>query len=248
MQDNFNRSLDVTLVFEGGYVNHPADPGGHTNKGITLATMRRYVPGATVAQLKAIPIDLVRRIYKDGYWDKVNGDRLATGVDLATFDYGVNSGPGAANKQLMKVIGGTPVQTIQKLCARRLSIYRTFRHWKSFGKGWTRRITAVEAKAVAWALAALPADADHRVKETLTKEAHKAESAENRNKTGAGGAAVGTGGGTLVTPDAATDASAAWVLVAAVVVIGIIATAILVRRAMIEKARKEAYRAEAAAA
>lgn len=249
MRGNFDRSLSFTLGFEGGYVNHPKDPGGHTNKGITLATLRRYRKGATVADLKKIPDSLVSQIYKDGYWDKVDGDRLAPGVDGATFDYGVNSGPSTALKSLMKVVGGPDHETVKKLCARRLSIYRTFRHWKSFGKGWTRRITAGEALWVRWALAS-------KVDEPAVKQKLEDESlaAGKKAKLQASGG-VATGGATAATPTTAPDVSTqlpvdaldpimTWIGAGAIAA-GAALAIWLLWRAHINRQRQKAYAAEA---
>ena len=259
-RENFNRSLDVTLGYEGGYVNHPKDPGGATNKGVTLATLRRWKPGASVADLKAISTDMLRRIYRDGYWDEVNGDTLAAGVDLAVFDYAVNSGPAAALKSLRAVIGGTPSQTVKKLCARRLTIYRTFRHWKDFGNGWTRRVVAIEAKGVAWALAALPSISTQEGKTTLRETGEAAGKQAEREAVQGGGAVVVTGGGAVVTAptaptgpapvdqvpiDQVTDPTAAWIVFGTVLAVGIVAVVILLRRAAINNQRAEAYAAEA---
>lgn len=245
MRENFVPSLKVTLAYEGGYVNHPKDPGGHTNKGVTLATLRRYKPGATVADLKAISDDLLQRIYRAGYWDEVNGDRLAAGVDLATFDYGVNSGPQTALKQLMKVVGGPDHDTVKKLCGRRLASYKTFKHWRDFGKGWMRRIAAIEAKGVAWALAAKHDTAT--VQQGLDDEAAAAKKKAAAQSKGAGGAVAGTGGGAATTADPAlADQIAGWVL-AGFVVAGVALVVWLVIRARINKARQRAYEAEAAA-
>lgn len=230
MQRNFERALAFTLQFEGGYVNHPKDPGGATNKGITLATYRRYRKNATVADLKAIPDSMVKAIYQDGYWSKVGGDKLASGVDGATFDYGVNSGPSAALKSLKAVVGGSDVQTVKKLCARRLSIYQTFKHWKTFGKGWTRRITAGEALWVSWA-------AD---KSVLAKEAETAKkTASNQNKS-AGGTAVGSGGGATQVDPSNLDQIMPWI-VGGFVVAGIALTAFLIWRSYINRQRAKAY-------
>lgn len=245
MRENFVPTLNTTLVFEGGYSNHPRDPGRHTYKGVTLATLRRYKPGATVADLKAISDDLLQRIYRDGYWNEVNGDRLAAGVDLATFDYAVNSGPQTALKQLMKVVGGPAHDTVKKLCGRRLASYKTFKHWRDFGKGWTRRIAAIEAKGVAWALAAKHDTAT--VQQGLDDEAAAAKKKAAAQSKGAGGAAAGTGGGAATTADPAlADQIAGWVL-AGFVVAGVALVVWLVIRARINNARRRAYEAEAAA-
>lgn len=242
MRENFPPALKFTLGFEGGYVNHPKDPGGHTNKGVTLKTYRQYKPGATVADLKAIPDDMVQRIYRDGYWAKVMGDRLAAGVDGATFDYGVTSGPSAALKSLRAVVGGPDHETVKKLCKRRLSIYRTFRHWSSFGKGWTRRVTTGEALWVKWALAAQNDNAV--VKQQLDDEAAKAKKVSNRQTTGAaGGAAADAGAATSVDP-AQVDQLAGWLLAGgAVAVIGLVA--FLLWRAHLNRQRAKAYKDEA---
>jgi lysozyme family protein len=227
---NFERALAFTLQFEGGYVNHPSDPGGHTNKGITLATFRKYQKNATVADLKAIPDSMVKAIYRDGYWHKVSGDTLASGVDGATFDYGVNSGPSAALKSLKAAVGGSDVETVQKLCKRRLSIYQTFRHWRTFGKGWTRRITAGEALWVSWA----------SNKAVLVKEAEKAKKTAANQSKGAGGAVAGGGGSATQIDPSAADQILPWVLGGAFV-IGIAVAAYLIWKSRINKQRARAY-------
>lgn len=245
MRTNFPPSLKFTLAFEGGYVNHPKDPGGHTNKGVTLTTLRRYRPGATVADLKAISDDLVERIYKDGYWDKVNGDTLAPGVDGATFDYAVNSGPAAAKKSLMASIGGTPAETVKRLCARRLSIYKTFRHWSTFGKGWTRRIVTGEALWVKWALAASTAD----VPAALEKEATAAQKQASKDTGKAAGSGAGSAGGAGVGVDNVDQwGQIVSVAVGGLVVFGIAVAIYFIWRASVNKQRAEAYRKEAVAA
>lgn len=237
---NFPAALKVTLAHEGGWADHPKDPGGATMKGVTLKTFRSYFPGATKTQLRNITEAQLQRIYRDGYWDKVNGDTLHPGVDLATFDYGVNSGPGAARKSLLAVVGGSDVQTVKRLCARRLSIYRGFRHWSTFGKGWTRRITQIEAKGVAWALAAQ--NDSHVVKDQLADEQTAAEATARKQV----GTAGGTGaGGVAVSPEAA-EQLAGWVLGGFVVIVAAV-VAFLVWRAVVNKRRAAAYAEEGAA-
>ncbi|TCQ82621.1 lysozyme family protein [Ochrobactrum sp. BH3] len=242
-KENFNSCLSETLSHEGGWADNPKDPGGATMKGITLATFRRWKPKATKADLRAISAEMLQKIYRVDYWDPVKGDILALGVDLAAFDYAVNSGPGTAWKALSKVLGGADHETVKKLCARRLSSYQALKHWTTFGKGWTRRIAAIEAKGVAWALAAKTYTATP-VKEVLTDEAVKAKTVSTRQAGGATGSA-GVSGGAMVTPEQA-DQIANWIL-GGVVVAGIALLAYLVLRSVINKQRADAYAQEAQA-
>src|SRR5210317_647446 len=106
MEANFFKSLEMVLHHEGGFVSHPEDPGGATNKGITHKTYADFLgrPLEDVSELKNIPDEHVQQIYKNGYWDKVRGDELPGGVDFCVFDWAVNSGPGRAAKALQKAV------------------------------------------------------------------------------------------------------------------------------------------------
>lgn len=174
MERNFTVVMPAVLKHEGGFSNHPADPGGATMKGVTLATFRKYKPGATVADLKAISNDMLNRIYRDGYWNKIKGDQLPSGVDYAVFDFAVNSGPGRAIKYLQAAVGvkqdgvigpdtldavakQDPVKLVNALCDARLAFMRKLSTWPTFGKGWSSRVAGVRKKAVA--LAGVPAGA-----------------------------------------------------------------------------------------
>ena len=167
MESSFPRALKLVLKHEGGFVNHKADPGGATNKGITLGTFRRYVKkNGTVADLKAITDEQVAKVYRKHYWDAVKGDRLPSGVDYALFDYAVNSGPSRAVKTLQSIIlvpqdgiigpqtlaalsRAKPEHVIEVLCAERMKFLKGLKTWGTFGKGWTNRVTAVERDALA---------------------------------------------------------------------------------------------------
>lgn len=244
MRSNFKSCLAVTLRYEGGWSDHPSDPGGATMKGITLATYRRYRPGATRTQLRNIPAKDVEAIYRTGYWEPVGGDRLAAGVDLATFDAGVNSGPARARKWLMASIGGPDHETVQKLCAKRLGFMRSLAIWKTFGRGWSRRVAEIEAKGVAWALA--QSSGSVQAREQLKKEA-KAASTRSRTQTvgaGTSGTATTAGGGDALFNPQHADQIAGWVL-GGLLAAGAIVTAILIVRAIIHRQRASAYAAEA---
>ncbi len=165
MNKNFQRALELVLKHEGGYVNHPSDPGGHTNKGVTLDNYRRYVkPGGTVADLKAISDEEVATVYRRFYWDAVKGDDLPAGIDYAVFDFAVNSGPSRAAKYLQRVLGvaqdgiigpqtlaaaraAKPSVVIDNLCDRRMIFLKGLSIWPTFGKGWTRRVEDVRTES-----------------------------------------------------------------------------------------------------
>jgi lysozyme family protein len=162
MKENFLSALKQVLVYEGGYVNNPNDPGGATNKGVTQAVYNqwRLSLGEAKQSVKFLTSQEVQRIYKNNYWDKVKGDQLADGVDLATFDLAVNSGVSRAIKMLQKAVGVTvdgiigpatiaaanknPVATTKALCDARLAFLQGLPTWKFFGKGWANRVASVK--------------------------------------------------------------------------------------------------------
>jgi lysozyme family protein len=175
MRDNFADALARVLKHEGGFVNHPRDPGGATNKGVTLETFRRYVdPNGSVDDLKRITADQIEDVYRDEYWKAVRGDDLPSGVDYAVFDFGVNSGPSRAARYLQGVVGVDedgeigPVTmaavrkmkadaVIDKLCDRRMLFLRNLSTWDTFGKGWSSRVAGVRAAALRMARSPAPA-------------------------------------------------------------------------------------------
>ena len=165
MNSNFEKALALVLEHEGGYVDHPKDPGGATNRGVTHAVYNAYrkIRGRGMQSVKFITDDELRAIYKFQYWDKVQGDFLPTGLDYAVFDFAVNSGVGRAAKYLQAVLGVAqdgqigartlaaitkPVNTINALCDRRMGFLRNLRTFLTFGKGWSRRVQDVRAHAL----------------------------------------------------------------------------------------------------
>ena len=165
MKVNFPAALHALLKHEGGYVFHEKDPGGMTNLGVTKRVWEEWV-GHEVdeKQMRALTPDLVAPLYKKKYWDKVCGDELPSGVDLAVFDLAVNSGPGRAAKMLQKVLGiaqdgAIGPQTLLKVAsidseklvvdynAERLAFLMALPQWDTFGKGWGRRVAEVTKEA-----------------------------------------------------------------------------------------------------
>lgn len=170
----FERCLDEVLKHEGGYVDHPRDPGGATNLGVTLNTARRAgldvdgdgdVDKIDVRNLR--PRD-VRPVYRKSYWLAAGCDQLQPGVDLMVFDLAVNSGVGRAAKFLQESVGVDadgkigPItlgaarrlpasELVLRLRNRRERFYRGLSTFDTFGKGWMRRLNEVSAKAEMWA-------------------------------------------------------------------------------------------------
>ena len=85
---NYDEALRRLLAHEGGYTNHPSDPGGPTNFGITIHDYRKYVkPNATAADVRAMTVDEAKAIYRAKYWNAQRCDGLPAGVDYSVFDY-----------------------------------------------------------------------------------------------------------------------------------------------------------------
>jgi lysozyme family protein len=170
MTDNrrFNECIAIVLRHEGGYVDHPRDPGGATNMGITLRTLRdwRGDDSLTAEAVRDMTEGEAREIYLARYWNPIRGDDLPPGIDLAVFDWAVHGGVGRAVRDLQTVLGVTVdgaigrqtldaarradhAEVIRALCDRRLTRLRSRPHWDVFGRGWERRVREIEEAALA---------------------------------------------------------------------------------------------------
>ena len=169
MKENFDKCLALMLAHEGGFVNHPQDPGGMTNLGVTKRVWEEWT-GHEVdeKQMRALTPELVAPLYKRKYWDACRSDDLVSGVDYAVFDVAVNSGAGRAIKFLQSCVGvdadggfgprtlaavkvaeQDPKRLIELYCAKRLEFLQSLKTFETFGKGWSRRVAEVKAKALA---------------------------------------------------------------------------------------------------
>jgi lysozyme family protein len=165
VKDNFEQCLAMVLKHEGGFVNLKSDPGGMTNLGVTKKVWEEWV-GHTVdeAAMRALGPSDVAPLYKKNYWDKIRGDDLPEGVDYACFDLAVNSGVGRAAKLLQQAVGVSADGAIgpatldavasqnardvaTEICDLRLKFLQSLPTFATFGKGWTRRVSEVEATA-----------------------------------------------------------------------------------------------------
>lgn len=97
---NVDSILPYILKFEGGFVNDPADAGGATNKGVTIATWRQVGydkdgdSDIDVDDLKLLTdADVRNRVLKPHYWDRWKGDRIKSqGVANILVDWVWGSG------------------------------------------------------------------------------------------------------------------------------------------------------------
>lgn len=155
---NYVTCLEMILHHEGGYVNHPKDPGGETNLGVTK---RVYEDFGGTKDMKDLVREDVEPIYKKNYWDRLKGDSLPTGLDLCVFDFGVNAGTGRSAKYLQRMIGTVAdggigpntlkcldeyieenglEDTIRNFQSARQKYYESLSTFETFGRGWTRRV------------------------------------------------------------------------------------------------------------
>ncbi len=163
---NFEKSLALTLKFEGGFVDNRFDPGGATNMGITLATLSNYRDcTASKLDVKRLTQTEASAIYLKLYWEPLLAQQLPDGVDMFMFDYAVNSGPSRAVKALQVSLGVPPDGTmrvstlreslredqatlIRALASKRLGFLQRLRNFQNFGRGWKIRVEAVTSASL----------------------------------------------------------------------------------------------------
>ena len=151
---DFDQAFDILLRHEGGFSDHPSDPGGKTRFGITEAVAREV---GYRGDMRDLPVGLAKRIYKERYWDAVRADALPEAVRYAVFDAAVNSGPRQAILWLQRAVGvkadgiigpktlaavrtADPEQVLRRMLSARLRFMTDLPTWPSFGRGWARRI------------------------------------------------------------------------------------------------------------
>lgn len=265
---NFEACANVTLAYEGGYTNDRRDPGNWTGGKVGVGVLKGTNMGIAANTYPTLDIKNLKRadvlpLYQARYWDGVRGDDLPFGIDLAVYDYGVNSGPSRGIKSLQKALGiaadgkAGPVtvsaaaraadagpRVIRAICAERLSFLQGLKIWKTFKRGWSARVANVEAKAVAMWLANTGKSAG-LVRNILKNEASKIEDVAKVQRQTAGGTVAG--GSVSVGAGAFADAAPNFWVVGAVAVVFIALAGVVFLKALRNAERARAYRSAAEA-
>lgn len=196
----FNACMDVVLRHEGGFVNHPDDPGGATNLGITKKVLEAWRGRALdVSDVKLLGLAEAKTIYHAQYWVPIQGDRLPKGVSMVVFCMAVNAGVTRASKILQKIVGVEqdghvgvvtlqavsqydPEQLIRDYSQARLTFYKKLKHWPTFKNGWTRRIKETEGEALKMrdsGLGALPPTTDTTLQAEMRQSSYVVDGSTN---------------------------------------------------------------------
>jgi lysozyme family protein len=161
----FDACMPFIFKAEGGYSDNPADPGGPTNFGVTLATLRAYEgdPNLTADDVKKLMPAVAKEIYRTAYWNRMQCGALPAGLDLEVFDFGVNSGPAESVKTLQGLVGVTqdgsvgPItlaavgqfnvgDLIARFAQARLAFYQGL-NMPEFEQGWATRVAQIQTAA-----------------------------------------------------------------------------------------------------
>jgi len=170
MSTSFDNCLQIILHHEGGFAAHPKDPGGVTMLGVTKRVWEEWTgKPATVGDMRALTPEKVGPLYKARYWDAVKAGSLPAGLALCVFDFAVNAGVSRAGRYLQRLVGasqdgivgrgtlqavqafvtahGVP-EAIRRYQQMRRDYYRQLPTFKTFGRGWLRRVDEVETEAL----------------------------------------------------------------------------------------------------
>jgi lysozyme family protein len=173
---NFALCMNLILSHEGGYTNAKNDPGNWTGGKIGVGVVKGTKFGIAANTFPHIDIKNLTReqaceIYRKAYWNAIKGDELPAGVDLAVYDFGINSGTSRAIMSLQRALGvaddgrigpvtlaaaqkADPRKIIKAICDERLAFMKKLKVWPTFKNGWTRRVS--ETRETALAMTAAP--------------------------------------------------------------------------------------------
>lgn len=150
----FDEIFDRVIDHEKGYVNHPEDPGGETNFGITLRTARA---NGYTGRMIDLTREQAKEIYRMAFWQRVRGEKLHPAIAFQLFDACVNHGIGNGVRMLQRAVGALDDgdignetmksvssidagDVVMRLNAERLEFYTKLKRFGTFGRGWVNRV------------------------------------------------------------------------------------------------------------
>ena len=150
----FDTIFERLMLHEGGYVNHPNDPGGETIWGVTKRVAQAH---GYYGDMRKLPKSTAKAITEKSYYKAVKGDQLDRLSAWQLTDAAYNHGNRQAVKFLQRAVGASAdgligPRTLEAVAAmdkndvvllfnaERIDFYTGLRGWVSFGKGWARRI------------------------------------------------------------------------------------------------------------
>ena len=175
-----DEALAHILEVEGGFVDHPMDPGGATKFGITKKTLETFLGhSVTKDDVKELSWDTAKEIYRKNYWDPIRADEMPPAIAVLAMDMAVNSGARTAVKYLQRAVNyldpgrltedgrigpntlgavntlsvekNSQLKLIDEYVAKRGLFYTMIKTFSTFGLGWTRRLISTARLAYATA-------------------------------------------------------------------------------------------------
>jgi lysozyme family protein len=226
MGDNFQNSLKLVLVHEGGKVDDPHDRGGRTNQGVTQTVYSAYRHSQNLRDRDVFDMSPVERdeIYRIQYWARAWCDKLPLGIDYAVFDGAVNSGVSQSVKWLQRALGtdytgqidgmigmislsavrqsSSLHDLIDSICDKRLAFLKELKGWRRYGKGWETRVEQVRVAAKSMARGSVVPTPQPLALADLSSPKATVSDAKEKPVKAVADAAVGTGVGAGVVSQA----------------------------------------------